>query len=131
MRSWILTLLISFITLSFTVSAQAQVRFDLYSNPYTGPSVNISVGQPQPGIFVPVVQQPYYYPTHPVPIRRGRHHRGYQAPVVVTSHWCAYHRVHCTHAPYARQAARQNCQPQYQTRTPYWCQPHREYCTHG
>ncbi len=55
---------------SLTASAGAQVRFDVYTNPYSGPGIGVSVGNSG------YCQQPVYNTGYVVyPAARGRHHR--------------------------------------------------------
>lgn len=61
-----------------TASASAQVRFDVYSNPYSGPGINVSVGNS--GNCQPVYNRSGYY-NYPVVYQqpvRPRARRGYR-----------------------------------------------------
>ena len=64
---------------SLTASAGAQIRFNVNSNPYAGPGLNISVGNSG------YCQQPVYNTGYAVyPVNNGRRHRRGRGQVVVT-----------------------------------------------
>lgn len=65
---------------SLTASASAQVRFDVYSNPYSGPGISVSVGNRG------YCQQPVYNSGYVVyPAARGSRNRN--RPVVVAPYY--------------------------------------------